>query len=148
MENPNTVLQIMEALHQRKIEFAIDDFGTGYSSLAYLEKLPVQYLKIDRTFINALTEQSNHNENASEIVKATIALAHNLNIKVVAEGIETQEQLQMLCDFSCDLGQGYFYAKPLNKKDATDFILGNHPKATDLKSSQQQQYIQREIRKN
>ncbi|WP_416305260.1 EAL domain-containing protein [Neptunicella sp. SCSIO 80796] len=124
MENADTVRQTLDALNLLGIEFAIDDFGTGYSSLAYLERLPVQFLKIDRMFIDAITSNQSENGNASEIVRATVSLAHNLNIKVVAEGIETEKQRQLLSQFDCDLGQGFLYAKPLVAESAKLFILG------------------------
>lgn len=122
MKHTDTVDGLLEALRERGIELAIDDFGTGYSSLSYLDKLPVQVLKVDRTFVNALTDGSGTNGSAHEIVRATIALAHNLKMRVVAEGIETQEQLQALMAYNCDYGQGYFIARPLSPEDATGFL--------------------------
>jgi EAL domain-containing protein (putative c-di-GMP-specific phosphodiesterase class I) len=124
------------------IEFAIDDFGTGYSSLAYLEQLPVQFLKIDRMFVNAITASTAENDNASEIVRAMVSLAHNLNIKVVAEGIETQEQYQVLNKMDCDLGQGFLFSKPLDATSATQLAQGN---ANDLVVVES--FSKREIRK-
>lgn len=126
MENADTVCQTLESLNLLGIEFAIDDFGTGYSSLAYLEQLPVQFLKIDRMFVDAITANlSEKGGNASEIVRATVSLAHNLNIKVVAEGIETEQQRGVLEQFGCDLGQGFLFAKPLLADSARQFALGN-----------------------
>lgn len=122
LRHTDTVNDTLEALRQRGIRLAIDDFGTGYSSLSYLDKLPVQVLKIDRSFVNALTENDQGNHNASEIVRATIALAHNLGMLVVAEGIETADQLALLKAFSCDFGQGYFFARPLTADDATSTL--------------------------
>ncbi len=119
LRHTDTVDKTLEALRERGIRLAIDDFGTGYSSLSYLDKLPVQVLKIDRSFVNALVENNQTNTNASEIVRATIALAHNLGMTVVAEGIETDQQLKLLKSFGCDFGQGYFFAKPLAPADAT-----------------------------
>ena len=114
---------ILDALRELGIVLAIDDFGTGYSSLAYLDKLPVQVLKIDRSFTNGLCGGDNQcGGGASEIVKATIALAHNLNMQVVAEGIETEEQLKLLESYGCDYGQGYFIARPMPAADATTFL--------------------------
>lgn len=122
LRHTNTVDETLEALRQRGINLAIDDFGTGYSSLSYLDKLPVQVLKIDRSFVNALTETSKTNSNANEIVRATIVLAHNLGMSVVAEGIETQQQLSLLQSFGCDYGQGYFFARPMTPADATALL--------------------------
>ncbi|KXI27274.1 hypothetical protein AX660_21330 [Paraglaciecola hydrolytica] len=124
MENADTVRQTLDALNLLGIEFAIDDFGTGYSSLAYLEQLPVQFLKIDRMFVHALTATHSENGNASEIVRAMVSLAHNLSLKVVAEGIETRKQYQMLSEMGSDLGQGFLFAKPLTAESAKAFALG------------------------
>lgn len=123
MENTKGVRRVLDELSTRNIDFAIDDFGTGYSSLAYLGQLPVQFLKIDRMFVNALFDESLDNQNASEIVSAIISLAHSLNISVVAEGIETEQQNQVLKDFNCLLGQGYLFSKPLEVEDAKQFII-------------------------
>lgn len=122
LRHTDTVDKTLEALRARGIQLAIDDFGTGYSSLSYLDKLPVQVLKIDRSFVNALVENNQTNSNASEIVRATIALAHNLGMRVVAEGIETDQQLKLLKSFDCDFGQGYFFARPLAPADATTLL--------------------------
>lgn len=122
MKHTDTVDGLLESLRERGIELAIDDFGTGYSSLSYLDKLPVQLLKIDRSFVNALTDSKGATSGAHEIVRATISLAHNLNMRVVAEGIETAEQLQALKSYGCDYGQGYFIARPLSPEDATQFL--------------------------
>lgn len=123
MQHTDTVNSMLEALRARGIELAIDDFGTGYSSLSYLDKLPVQVLKIDRSFVDALTDSTKSKANAHEIVRATISLAHNLNMRVVAEGIETDEQLGALKSYGCDYGQGYFIAKPMPPENATQFLL-------------------------
>lgn len=122
MKHTDTVDQLLEALREREIELAIDDFGTGYSSLAYLDRLPVQVLKIDRSFVNALFDENDEVGSAHEIVRATISLAHNLNMRVVAEGIETEQQLQALREYECDYGQGYLIARPLSLEDATLFL--------------------------
>lgn len=122
LRHTDTVDETLEALRRRGIRLAIDDFGTGYSSLSYLDKLPVQVLKIDRSFVNALIENEQTNTNTSEIVRATIALAHNLGMSVVAEGIETAQQLALLKSYGCDYGQGYFFARPLPPADATAIL--------------------------
>lgn len=122
LRHTDTADNILDALRELGIVLAIDDFGTGYSSLAYLDKLPVQVLKIDRSFTNGLCQGENQCGGASEIVKATIALAHNLNMQVVAEGIETEEQLELLDSYGCDYGQGYFIARPMPAADAKNFL--------------------------
>lgn len=123
MKHTDTVDRMLESLRNRGIELAIDDFGTGYSSLSYLDKLPVQILKVDRSFVNGLTQSGGNTDSAHEIVRATISLAHNLKMRVVAEGIETAEQLQALNNYGCDYGQGYFIARPLTPEDATQFLI-------------------------
>jgi diguanylate cyclase (GGDEF)-like protein len=119
MKNSEAMDLLLDKLRSRFIEFAIDDFGTGYSSLSYLDQLPVQVLKIDRRFVAGLTAKDS---SSVEIVKATISLAHSLNIKVVAEGIETKEQYELLKSYGCDFGQGYYIAKPLTSQDAARFM--------------------------
>ena len=98
-----------------KVKLAIDDFGTGYSSLCYLKRLPVDYVKIDQTFISGLHEGSQD----AAITRAIIVMANSLGLKVVAEGVETQEQLDVLTAQGCDEAQGYLISKPV---DAAAFI--------------------------
>jgi len=102
-------VEILNQLKNIGVLISLDDFGTGYSSLSYLTKLPVDYLKIDRLFINDL-ENSVSNQ---KVVKSIIKVAHSLNMKVTAEGIETKKQADLLGKYSCDNGQGYYFSKPL-----------------------------------
>jgi EAL domain-containing protein (putative c-di-GMP-specific phosphodiesterase class I) len=95
---------ILEELSRMGIIVSIDDFGTGYSSMSYLRRFPIDKLKIDRSFINDMTT----NSDAASIVKAIISLAHSLRLKVVAEGVETSEQLQQLRELGCDQFQGFY----------------------------------------
>jgi diguanylate cyclase (GGDEF)-like protein len=125
MEQSESMDALLDELRARHIELAIDDFGTGYSSLSYLDQLPVQVLKIDRKFVDGITQAEGGNSSI-EIVKATISLAHSLNIMVVAEGIETEQQYQLLKSYGCNFGQGYYIAKPLNSDDAARF-MGHEP---------------------
>ena len=97
-------------MHDLGVRIGLDDFGTGFSSLAYLKRFPISFLKIDRSFVDGLGE----NENDSAIVRATIALAHGLNLTVVAEGIETSDQLAQLASLDCEYGQGYLFSKPVD----------------------------------
>ncbi len=122
-ENTSTANSLLKALRDRDVELMIDDFGTGYSSLSYLDRLPVQILKIDRKFVESITDPDNQHKGSKEIVKATITLAHNLQLKVIAEGIETQEQWDKLRAYKCDFGQGYFISRPMKPKEATEYIL-------------------------
>jgi len=108
--------QTIEKLHSFRalgLSLSIDDFGTGYSSLAYLKKFPIQTLKIDRSFVRDLG--SNSDDNA--IVKATIAMASSLNLKVIAEGVENNSQLNVLKGYNCEEVQGFFFARPMSSKD-------------------------------
>ena len=112
MENTSAVTKVLEQLKERDIKLCLDDFGTGYSSLSYLRYLPVDTVKIDRSFIGPEINNTNY-----DIVKAIINLAHSLDLDVIAEGIETEDQLQKLKDLGCEYGQGYLFAHPLNSVD-------------------------------
>ena len=118
MNNIEIADRVFSQLKARNIKLAIDDFGTGYSSLSYLDRFPADTLKIDRSFVSRLSEDSQ----TSTIVKATLDLAHNLGFDVVAEGVETQKQVDRLKEWGCEFAQGYFYAKPLLKKAAWEFL--------------------------
>lgn len=100
---------MLHALRGEGIPLYIDDFGTGYSSLGYLQKLPVDYIKIDQSFVADMT----HNRESAAIVRSTIDLVHDLGCKTVAEGVETQEHWELLASLGCDIAQGYFIAKPM-----------------------------------
>jgi len=118
IENPDTAAAILEQLRSQQIQLCIDDFGTGYCSLNYLHRFPLNMLKIDRSFVSCLgVEQAR-----SAIVQTIIALAHNLGMEVVAEGIETAEQLAQLRALKCEFGQGYLFSKPVNTETATALI--------------------------
>jgi EAL domain-containing protein (putative c-di-GMP-specific phosphodiesterase class I) len=118
MENTEMATQTISSLRAAGVELSIDDFGTGYSSLSYLHRLPVSYLKIDRSFITQMIES----EENSEIVHTIIRLAQNLKMKVIAEGIETKQQLAQLKSLNCEYGQGYIFAKPMEAQAAETFI--------------------------
>lgn len=109
MDDPVRAQLTLERLHQMGLELAIDDFGTGYSSLAYLKRLPVDELKIDKSFVLNME----HDADDAKIVKSTIDLGHNLGLRVVAEGLETQPVWQLLRQMGCDQGQGYLISKPM-----------------------------------
>jgi len=113
--------QTIEKLHSFRalgLSLSIDDFGTGYSSLAYLKKFPIQTLKIDRSFVRDLG--SSLDDNA--IVKATIAMASSLNLKVIAEGVENNSQLNVLKGYNCEEVQGFFFARPMSSKDFSVYM--------------------------
>lgn len=105
----DNAIALTKELQARQIQVSIDDFGTGYSSLKYLNCFLVNNLKIDRSFINEFTSESNH----YPIVNTIVALAQELELSIIAEGIETPQQLLWLQNLKCDFGQGYFFSKPL-----------------------------------
>ncbi|PPE67229.1 putative bifunctional diguanylate cyclase/phosphodiesterase [Caldimonas caldifontis] len=109
MDDPARAQQTLERLHEMGLRLAIDDFGTGYSSLAYLKRLPVQELKIDKSFVMQMERDSDD----AKIVRSTVDLAHNLGLSVVAEGVETPSHWRTLRGLDCDLAQGYLIARPL-----------------------------------
>jgi diguanylate cyclase (GGDEF)-like protein/PAS domain S-box-containing protein len=108
--------------HDAGIEIAIDDFGTGYSSLSYLKQYDIDYLKIDQSFVRNL----DHDQNDLALCEAIIVMAHKLGIKVVAEGVETDTQDQILKDFACDFAQGYFYSRPVPVRNF-ELLLADMP---------------------
>jgi EAL domain-containing protein (putative c-di-GMP-specific phosphodiesterase class I) len=118
MENIDTATDMLRQLRALGIKLAIDDFGTGYSSLSYLHRFPIDTLKIDRSFV---TRMSENNEN-TEIVRTIVVLAQNLGMDVVAEGVETNEQLVLLQKLGCENGQGYFFSKPVAAEGAERII--------------------------
>ena len=95
------------------LQLAIDDFGLGYSSLSYLKRFPVDFLKIDRSFVEELGREPDGVSKGTEIVKAMIELTHALGLKVIAEGVESAEQLRRLRQMRCDFAQGYYFSEPL-----------------------------------
>ena len=113
MKNPEQSIKKLKRLSKLGIEIAIDDFGTGYSSLSYLKKLPLHKLKIDQSFIRDIPDDSDD----VAITKAIIAIAKSLNLKLIAEGVETQAQKEFVVKHQCNLIQGYLYSKPLNKSE-------------------------------
>jgi EAL domain-containing protein (putative c-di-GMP-specific phosphodiesterase class I) len=109
----------MRSLRDLGISFSLDDFGTGYSSLAYLKTLPVASLKVDQAFVRDITTDPND----AAIVDATLAMARGLGLEVVAEGVETLEQLTFLVDHQCATYQGYFFSKPLPKQEFESLLM-------------------------
>jgi diguanylate cyclase (GGDEF)-like protein/PAS domain S-box-containing protein len=122
MENSEHAIETLKQLRSLGLELSIDDFGTGYSSLSYLHRFPVSVLKIDRSFVNQMT---NHPENV-ELVRTIITLARTLGMNVVAEGIETEKQLIQLRALDCDSGQGYLFSKPMCPESTETFLYNNY----------------------
>jgi diguanylate cyclase (GGDEF)-like protein len=109
MAEPDKSIQVLNELSSLGVQLSIDDFGTGYSSLTYLQKLPVDEVKIDKSFVIGMDLQ--HNDNV--IVRSTIDLAHNMNLRVVAEGVETAQVVEMLKHLGCEIMQGYYFSRPI-----------------------------------
>jgi diguanylate cyclase (GGDEF)-like protein/PAS domain S-box-containing protein len=118
MTNPEQCIDTLNQLHDLGMHIAIDDFGTGYSSLSYLKHLPIDKLKIDKSFIDDITTD----EDAATITKTIVALANNLHLDVIAEGVETQEQRDFLLSLGCLKAQGYYYSKPLPSSDMEEYL--------------------------
>ncbi len=118
MEHPREAIKILEAIKEMGIHLAIDDFGTGYSSLSYLKLFPIDHLKIDRSFVKDIE----HDMNDRAIAMGTIALAHSLGLRVIAEGVETELQLDLLDEHGCDEVQGFLFSKPLPSDEAFEYL--------------------------
>ncbi|MCP4433252.1 MAG: diguanylate cyclase [Gammaproteobacteria bacterium] len=132
IDNLGTASEILKRLNVRGIPIAIDDFGTGYSSLNYLKSLPLNCLKIDRSFIKDICVDNNDRQ----IVKTLISMAHSLNLIVVAEGVEEHQQLELLNEFKCDEIQGYLLSKPITADELVEFI-----KQQDLSSTSREKVL-------
>ena len=122
MEHLDQSLEACAQLRSIGVGLHMDDFGTGYSSLSLLHRLPLSVLKIDRSFIKSMTQRREY----AAVVAAILALAHNLKMAVIAEGVETADDAAMLCALECDCAQGYYFAKPLTAPDAERFIFESH----------------------
>ena len=125
MANAELATERLQAFRQMGVSIAMDDFGTGYSSLAYLSRLPITTLKIDKAFIDGLTVRGDNEDNA--ITTTVIAMAHSLGMRVVAEGVETDEQHQFLDHHGCDMVQGYWLSPPLPAEDCLRFLRERGP---------------------
>jgi EAL domain-containing protein (putative c-di-GMP-specific phosphodiesterase class I) len=123
MRDTDRAVAIMESLRRMGIRISIDDFGTGHSSLGYLKRFPVDRLKVDRSFVRDLP----HNGDDVAITRAVIAMAHSLKMSVVAEGVEHQEQFDLLRAEGCDEFQGYFCARPMEEADLLKFVATRQP---------------------
>lgn len=118
MKYPEASANMLARLKEKGMGIAIDDFGTGYSSMSALQKLPLDRLKIDMSFVRRIMES----DEDREIIRAIITLAHSLRLKIVAEGVETSEQRQLLTEMGCDLGQGYLFSRPMPLADVPGFV--------------------------
>lgn len=112
-EAETSIIKQMRALENKGIIFALDDFGTGYASFRYMQLLPIQILKIDQTFTNSLLKS----EKSQQLMHGMVQFGKSMNLTVVAEGVETTEQRQLLASYGCDAVQGYFISKPVSEKE-------------------------------
>lgn len=122
MFNPEKVNLILRSFKNHNIKLSIDDFGTGYSSLSYLSRFPIDIIKLDQFFIRQLSLM----KGTYYIVESAINLAHNLGLKIIAEGIEDEKTEKILIEMGCDMGQGYLYSKPLNDQEIFSWIENNN----------------------
>jgi EAL domain-containing protein (putative c-di-GMP-specific phosphodiesterase class I) len=122
MEYPEQAIAKMKTLQTKGIHFSIDDFGTGYSSLGYLKRLPIDTLKIDRSFVM----DSTTDKDDQEIIKTIIAMAQNLHMDTVAEGVETKEQQEFLTQHGCHMMQGYYFGRPMPAEQFEEMLHSCH----------------------
>jgi EAL domain-containing protein (putative c-di-GMP-specific phosphodiesterase class I) len=125
MQPSDDNLRVLRGFNEMGIELIIDDFGIGYSSLSYLQSFPIQALKIDRTFVSHIGHALHHDA----IVGAIIAMAHSLHLRVLAEGVETVEQIAFLRARGCRAAQGYYYSQPVAAERLTELLRQSVPLA-------------------
>lgn len=121
MSNAPEAIEVLTRLKAMNVTISIDDFGTGFSSLSYLKRLPIDTLKIDQSFIRDVTTDPDD----AALVMAIVTLGHNLRLRVVAEGVETEEQLKFLHLLRCDEVQGFFFSKPLPASELEQLLAAN-----------------------
>ena len=121
MDDVENTIALLHELKKLKIKISMDDFGTGFSSFSYLHRFPIDTLKVDRSFVSNMDRGIKN----QDIVNIIVILAHRLGMDVVAEGIETRVEQDILHQFSCECGQGYFFAKPLSQADASELLKQN-----------------------
>jgi EAL domain-containing protein (putative c-di-GMP-specific phosphodiesterase class I) len=124
--------RLLGQIHDMGIKVSIDDFGTGHSSLSYLQRLPVDEIKIDKSFVTSLANRD-EDEDDPVIVRSTIELAHNLGLTVAAEGVEDDVAMDMLCRYRCDRAQGYFLGRPCLAHELTPRLAALHASPPDPK---------------
>ena len=120
MADPSAAVEMLQQIKAIGIRLAIDDFGTGYSSLSYLHRFPLDTLKIDRSFIRDMRDEGE----GMEIARTILPMANNLRLDVVAEGVETLEQVALLKQLHCKYAQGYYFSKPLSAENSTALLEG------------------------
>jgi diguanylate cyclase len=122
ISDPDLMMILLTQLTEEDFKISIDDFGTGYSSLSYLKKIKASILKVDQSFIRNLDTDSLD----QMIVRSIIDLGHNLGLEVVAEGVETEQQLDILSSMQCDIAQGYYFSKPLSSEEIAKYMAVSH----------------------
>jgi EAL domain-containing protein (putative c-di-GMP-specific phosphodiesterase class I) len=132
MRNPTRVMAVLAKLKKMGVRLAIDDFGTGYSSLAQIKQFPIDTLKVDRSFIRNIPKDTEDNA----ITQAIIAMGRVLSLTVVAEGVETQDQMDFLREHACDEMQGFYFSKPITPDEFAD-LLRNHDPSSQRESPTQ-----------
>ena len=120
LENSHAMKKTLEEISKRDIQISLDDFGTGYSSLSYLTDFPIDILKIDKRFVSKIGQAKQE-----AVISAIVTMGQAMGMTIVAEGIETAEQLNFLNNLNCHLAQGYLFSKPLTETDATKFLKMN-----------------------
>jgi EAL domain-containing protein (putative c-di-GMP-specific phosphodiesterase class I) len=123
MKRAQSTESILKTLRERGVHLAVDDFGTGYSSLSYLRKFPIDALKIDQSFVRQIATAPNE----TTIVTAVISMGRSLNLRVVAEGVETQEELAFLQAHECDEAQGYYFSRPVAAQQFAELLQSGAP---------------------
>jgi EAL domain-containing protein (putative c-di-GMP-specific phosphodiesterase class I) len=131
IERPDEVIEKLMDLKQLGVSIAMDDFGTGYSSLAYLLKFPFDKIKIDKSFVTASSEDAV----ARDILRSITSLGKTLKIRITAEGVETQEQVEFLREIACNQLQGFYFAKPLDEADLASYFLSEFRRRSPLEPS-------------
>lgn len=129
MTNPEATIQKLRIMKELGMAILVDDFGTGYSSMSYLQRFPIDTLKIDRSFVTHLDKHANR-----VIVRTIVNLAHSLGLSVVAEGIETEDQYLALREMGCEYAQGYHFSRPILLDQVDEFICGHFNKTGALPS--------------
>ncbi|MEQ8497966.1 MAG: EAL domain-containing protein, partial [Sneathiellaceae bacterium] len=120
MQNPEQNVRVLERVKALGVDLALDDFGTGYSSMSYLKRFPIDFVKIDRSFIRDI-ETDPHDK---AITEAIVVMAGKLGLRTIAEGVETEEQDAMLRGIGCDYGQGYLFARPMPEEAFRALLAG------------------------
>jgi EAL domain-containing protein (putative c-di-GMP-specific phosphodiesterase class I) len=132
IQDPKQAAAALSELRALGFRIAIDDFGTGYSSLSYLQSFPVDILKIDKCFVDGLESDS---ARASALMTSIVGLAHALDLRVVAEGIEFDQQRQCLVDLGCDFGQGFLFSRPLSASRASELVRRTQISSSGIQTS-------------